>query len=171
MNIKKYPLSIDGDTFKELKSDFDNVLGRLITEMTKWDSEEAKMTVSIAVKLTLGLARDYKANGYDGTRDITMPKFEHNIKSVMQVKNEQSGSCGGNYELAYDKETNKWVMKEIFNGQSSMFDDGEEDDPNIAQYHETVDADYTALPAPELASLPAPDVDDEDDFDYDPPEE
>jgi len=161
MNTKKYSLSLDGDTFKELKNDFDSVLGRLITEMTKRESEEAKVTVSLTVKLTPGQARDFQANGYDGTRDITKPKFEHNIKSVMQVKDEQSGSCGGNYELAYDNDIGKWVMKEIYNGQTSMFDDEfgpaeAADNPDVINEEDIIDADYVALPAPEPIGLPAP---------------
>ena len=39
-NSKKYPLSMNGDTFNAFKSDFDQMLRQLLTEMEKRESEQ-----------------------------------------------------------------------------------------------------------------------------------
>ena len=47
------------------------------------------------------------------------------ITSVLQIKNEQSGKLGGNYELVYDELEKVYVMKPIENSQQYFegFDD------------------------------------------------
>ena len=83
-DVTLYPLSLNGDTFNAFKSDFDQMLRQLLTEMEKRESEEATISVKMAIKLEPDQARDYLANGYDGTRDIIKPSFKHEISTVMQ---------------------------------------------------------------------------------------
>lgn len=139
-NDKKYPLSLNGDTFNTLKSDFDQQLRQLLTEMEKRESEEATISIKIAVSLQPDQARDFEANGYDAMRDIVKPSFKHEVSTVMQVKSKKSGSLGGNFELVWDRELCQYVMREIDNGQTTLF--GERDEEPEA-------AEPPALPAGE----------------------
>lgn len=151
--MKVYPLNLDSTTFAAFKADFEQMLSSLIKEMGKMDSEEATITAKMVVRMKHGQARDFQANGYDAMRDIIQPSFEHKISSVMQVKSEKSGSLGGNYELVWDKELNKYVMVEVDNGQQSMFDDEEADAP-IETTGEVV-TDVPALEAGIQNALPS----------------
>lgn len=146
-----YPMSLNGDTFNSLKSDYDALLRQLLTEMESRDEEEATITIKVWVKLEKDQARDFQANGYDAMRDIVKPTFKHEISTVMQIKNKKSGSLGGSMEMVWDKELCQYVMRPIDNGQTTLFDQG----------GEAIDAEYTvvdeghALPAGP-AALPAP---------------
>ena len=131
-NSKKYPLSMNGDTFNAFKSDFDQMLRQLLTEMEKRESEEATISIKMVVNLAKDQERDFEANGYDAMKDIVKPSFKHEISTVMQVKNKKSGSLGGNMKLVWDRELCQYVMQEIDNGQTSIFDntgDGQAAEP------------------------------------------
>lgn len=155
--ITVYPLSLNGDTFNAFKSDFDQLLRQLITEMEKRESEDATISVKFSVKLVPDQARDFQANGYDGMRDIIKPSFKHEISTVMQVKNKKSGNVGGNMELAWDKNLHQWIMRPIDNGQTTFFD---EDGNNTAEY--VVDGEVVnegpVLQEQASLGLPAPDA-------------
>lgn len=161
--ITVYPLSLNGDTFNGFKSDFDQLLRQLITEMEKRESEDATISVKFSVKLAPDQARDFQANGYDGMRDIIKPSFKHEISTVMQVKNKKSGNVGGNMELAWDKNLHQYIMRPIDNGQTTFFD---EDGNNTAEYVVAGEAsgesggEAVALEGAEPLGLPAPEAGD-----------
>lgn len=161
--ITVYPLSLNGDTFNGFKSDFDQLLRQLITEMEKRESEDATISVKFSVKLAPDQARDFQANGYDGMRDIIKPSFKHEISTVMQVKNKKSGNVGGNMELAWDKNLHQYIMRPIDNGQTTFFD---EDGNNTAEYVVAGEAsgdsggEAVALEGAEPLGLPAPEATD-----------
>ena len=60
-NSKKYPLSMNGDTFNAFKSDFDQMLRQLLTEMEKRESEEATISIKMVVNLAKDQERDFEA--------------------------------------------------------------------------------------------------------------
>lgn len=130
MNTKKFPLTIESDTLNAFKADFNQMLRRLLTMMESQEAEEGTLNAKIVVKLEQDKARDYQANNYDGTRDITKPTFNHKVGIAMQFRDEKSGTLGGNYEMVWDKELNSYVMVEINNGQTSLFEKEEECNPN-----------------------------------------
>jgi len=150
-NEKKYPLSLNGDTFNALKADFDQQLRQLLTEMEKRESEEATINIKIAVSLQPDQTRDFEANGYDAMRNIVKPSFKHEVSTVMQVKSKKSGSLGGNFELVWDRELCQYVMREIDNGQVTFFDDEEEKPQSTeplalpAGDREAIDAEYSEV--------------------------
>lgn len=150
-NEKKYPLSLNGDTFNALKSDFDQQLRQLLAEMEKRESEEATINIKIAVSLQPDQARDFEANGYDAMRNIVKPSFKHEVSTVMQVKSKKSGSLGGNFELVWDRELCQYVMREIDNGQVTLFDKEEEAQQPVeppalpAGDGAVIDADYSVV--------------------------
>ena len=147
--VTTYPLSLNGDTFNAFKTDFDQMLRKLLTEMEKRESEEATISVKMAIKLEPDQARDYLANGYDGTRDIIKPSFKHEISTMMQVKEKKSGNLGGNMELVWDKTLHQYVMRPIDNGQVSFFDGYDKQNQQ--------EENQEAAPGEELPGLPAGD--------------
>lgn len=152
-NSKKYPLSMNGDTFNAFKSDFDQMLRQLLAEMEKRESEEATISIKMVVNLAKDQERDFEANDYDAMKDIVKPSFKHEISTVMQVKNKKSGSLGGNMKLVWDRELCQYVMQEIDNGQTSIFDntgDGQAVEPKELPSlpsgdAEVVDVDYEVI--------------------------
>lgn len=117
-----YPLSLNGDTFNALKSDYDALLRQLLTEMENRNEEEATITIKVGVKLEKDQARDFEVHEYEAMRDIVKPTFKHEISTVMQIKNKKSGSLGGTMELVWDKELCQYVMRPIDNGQVTLYD-------------------------------------------------
>jgi hypothetical protein len=53
----------------------------------------------------------------EAVRKTFTPSFTHKVSSVLQIKNEQSGKLGGNYELVYDELEKVYIMKPIENSQ------------------------------------------------------
>ncbi len=145
-----YPLSLNGDTFNALKSDYDALLRQLLTEMENRNEEEATITIKVGVKLEKDQARDFEVHGYEAMRDIVKPTFKHEISTVMQIKNKKSGSLGGSMEMVWDKELFQYVMRPIDNGQVTLFDT---EDSNVIQMPDlptlpagtVIDADYRML--------------------------
>ncbi len=129
--VKKYPLSLDGDTFNAFKTDFDMMLRKLLTEMEKRETEDATISIKIAVNLQKGQERDYEANGYDAMKDITKPTFKHEINTVLQVKDKKTGNLGGDMKLVWDRALCQYVLQEIDNGQMSMLNEEEQEPVQI----------------------------------------
>ena len=123
---KVYPMSLNGDTFNALKSDFDQMLSRLLAGMEKFECEEAALNIKLVVSLKKDQTRDFEAVEYESMRDIIRPTFRHEISSAMQIKSKKAGSLSGNYELVWDSLSEKYVMHSIDDGQVSLFDDNEE---------------------------------------------
>ena len=164
---KKYPLTLSADTFNGFKTDFDQTLRKLLSDMERLDSDEATIGIKIAVTLEKGKERDFEATGIDAMKDITKPTFKHDISTTIQVKNKIGGSLGGNMKMVWDRDLCQYVMQEIDNGQQSLFNDGgtvvndvpytviDDDAPDSQQsiqggthhalppFEDAVDADYT----------------------------
>lgn len=160
-NNKKYPLSLNGDTFNAFKSDFDQMLRKLLLEMEKWDSEEATINMKMVVTLSKDQERDFECNGYDGMKDIIKPSFKHEIGTVLQVKDKKSGSLGGNMKMVWDRENCVYVMQDIDNGQTTLFDESGDPvekppKPEMPQLPEgVIDADYEPVEEGSGEEVPA----------------
>lgn len=139
-------LSLKSDTFSALKEDFDSILGRTISNMQMKCAEDATITLKLQVSL-----ENTMANIRGENTDITRPSFKHDISSVMQVKDKKSGALTGDYQLVWDEDEGRYVMKRIDNGQMTLFD---ENGDIIEADADVVDAEYRevlALEAPEDA--------------------
>ena len=147
---KVYPMSLNGDTFNALKTDFDQMLRKLLSGMEKFECEEATLNIKVGVKLEKDQARDFEVHEYEAMRDIVKPTFKHEISSAMQVKDKKTGILSGNYELVWDRESGQYVMRNIDDGQVTLFDT---EGDNVIQMPEppalpagtVIDADYTML--------------------------
>lgn len=124
-------LSLNGDTFAALKEDFDSILAQTLGNMESKGADEAVITLKLSVSLE---KQSFVRN--EEPEELTKPSFKHDISSVMQVKNKKSGSLSGDYELVWDEDEKKYVMRKITNGQLTLFDvEGNE----IEQYQEEDD--------------------------------
>lgn len=152
----EWDLTLNGDTFNVLKSDFNQVLRKTISNMERKGSELAELSVKVKISLKKDQAPDFPINGTEMRRDIVIPKFDHKVSSVMQIKDEVTGTLGGNYELVWDADRGEYVMREIMDPQISIF----ECTPARVYDAEVVDVQEVEEPAAlegrKLFSLPAP---------------
>ena len=133
-------LTLDSAAFEDMKGDFNKVLQRTLGNMLGKDSKEATLTIKLNIELQEAEVPNYQSDDAMAMRKINKPKFEHKVSSVMQIKNEVSGSVKGEYELVWDDELQEFVAVTIDNGQRSFFDDdyeGEEfDDEDNSDFEE-----------------------------------
>lgn len=153
-------LSLNGETFASLKEDFDSILAQTLGNMERKGAEEAVITLKLGISLE---KQSFVRN--EEPEELTKPSFKHDISSVMQVKNKKSGSLSGDYELIWDDEEKKYVMRKITNGQLTLFDaEGEEAD-EIERYEEEEADNGPALLEGAVEETDATD------YDYSEPEE
>ncbi len=63
---------------------------------------------------------DIQIDDLDGKREVIIPRFDHKVSSVLQIKDEASGTLGGGYELVFDEVRREYVMREIISPQTSL---------------------------------------------------
>lgn len=119
-------LSLKGDTFTALKEDFDAILARTLKNMESKGADEATITLKLGISLE-------KTTDFSGeeAEEVTKPSFKHDISSVMQVKDKKTGALTGDYQLVWDEDEGKFVMKRIGDNQMTLFDVAEENEANV----------------------------------------
>lgn len=180
----EWDLTLNGDTFNALKTDFNQVLRKTLSNMERKGSEAAELTVKLKIQLKKDQAPDFPVDGTEMKRDIVIPKFDHKVSSVMQIKDEVTGTLGGNYELVWDPTRGEWVMREIVDPQTNIFEFV--DSSNVCDvYPDELEEEPAALEGRKLFSLPpasdedeqneedgiGPDDGPDDGYGYDEPEE
>lgn len=135
-------LSLNEDTFSALKKDFDDVLNRTIGNMQMKGASDATITLKLDIAITKGIVNIDGVN-----RDYNKPSFKHQVNSVLQIKDKATGQLAGEMVLEWDDDAEKFVLRRVDDGQTSIFDDG----------YETCDDDIT-----DVKGLPEPTQDDED---------
>lgn len=133
-------LSLKGDTFTALKEDFDAVLARTLRNMESKGADEATITLKLGISLE-------KTTDFSGeeAEEVTKPSFKHDISSVMQVKDKKSGALTGDYQLVWDEDEGKYVMKRIGDNQMTLLDVAEENEENVEYIPAAVDRAEPAL--------------------------
>ena len=121
--------------------------------MEETEQDVAEVNVKVKITLKEDSAPDYTVAGGRQTRSITKPKFDHTVSAVIQKKEKKTGTLSGNYELVWDREICKYVMRPIDDGQMDLFD--KDDD------HEAED-EIAGLPAGKAELPPPSDVIDAD---------
>lgn len=132
------PMSLKSDTFNALCSDFDDVLRSTLRGMVETDQDTAEINVKVKISLTESSAPDFSVAGGQQTREITKPKFDHTVSAVIQRKEKKTGTLAGEYELVFDSESGRYVMRPIDNGQMTLFDkkNGSGGEVIDVEYHE-----------------------------------
>lgn len=119
---KEFELTLNDDTFNTLKADFDGILKKTLFNMQKKDSDVAEIRISLKISFDKEMVSDTSVNNMDGQREVVIPKFDHKVSSVLQIKDELSGTLGGKYELEYNKARKNFVMREIISPQTTLDD-------------------------------------------------
>lgn len=150
MSNKTYLLSLNGDTFNSFKLDFDNALQRLLTRMDKLQRDSGSITCKIDVQLKEDAERNLDSASEGDTVPVMRPVFSHDISTEIKVKDKTTGLLAGNRKLVWDEQLHEYVMKDIDDGQTTLFDTASDNTP--AQPTETpqlpeavVDVDYTVI--------------------------
>ena len=121
-------LSLKSDVFSALREQFDTVLNRTIGNMQMRGASEAVITM----KMSVSTEKEMRTTP-EGQSEFLIPRFKHDISSVMQVKDKVSGELVGDYQLVWDEDERKYVMRKIDDGQTSLYDE-EEPWGNFADY-------------------------------------
>ena len=112
-------LSLNEDTFSALKKDFDDVLNRTIGNMQMKGASDATITLKLDIAITKGIVNIDGVN-----RDYNKPSFKHQVNSVLQIKDKATGQLAGEMVLEWDDDAEKFVLRRVDDGQTSIFDDG-----------------------------------------------
>ncbi len=183
--VETMDLTMEGEPFDDLRRNFNIILQRLIKNMSDTDSDEAKISIAVEVKLDTEFIPEYKDGKQKGGRDIKKPTFKHKVTSAISVKDEESGVRNTEMELVWDEEQKMYVLKPVLGGEQMTMNDymkqqadqeakeAEQDklttDPdkkwmNVQQI-EGPTADEGALPGPtaDEGALPGPVNDDNSD--------
>ena len=153
MSDKTYVLSLSADTFNAFKMDFDSALQRLLQKMDRLQSDSASINCKISVALTPAPERNFDATREGDTVQVMKPSFSHEISTEIKVKDKTTGNLSGNRKLVWDEELMEYVMKDIDDGQTSLFDTAqsrqnaaspvEQEPPQLPEG--IVDVDYTVI--------------------------
>lgn len=111
-------LGLSSDVFETLREDFDEVLAMTLSNMETKGSDNAVITLKLCVSLE---NRVFEENG--AVRKSTKPSFDHDVRSTVQVKSRKFGSADGEYELEFDADREKYVLRKLNNGQMTLFDE------------------------------------------------
>ena len=110
--MKIHELLITDDIFSGLRLDFNMMMRKTLHTMQSKGSDSGEVNLKLKISLNHGLQKT-------GKKYIN-PKFEHKITSVIQMKNEVTGTIEGRYELNSDN--GQYYIQEIEDPQCSLFD-------------------------------------------------
>lgn len=170
MNTEVLTLNINSSVFDSMKNDFNSVLKKTLANMRSKQGEAAEISLKLKITLEEDNVPDLYSKDDNGRRDIVKPIFNHKVSSVMQIKEEESGSMKGNYELVYDKDKDDFIMRPIDDGQvtftevHTFYDEPQEATWKIAEKSYTVPKVGNGEQAEK--EEPYPDASDEELLDY-----
>lgn len=117
-------LHFDDAVFDKLRGDADQVLQKLLSNMTQKGSTEGKVTIAIDVSFIEETVQNMEPDIDGDQRLVHTPKFTHKIGSVLQIKNEQKGGmiCDG-MEMVWDEARKEYILRPILGGEQMSFYD------------------------------------------------
>lgn len=151
-------LTLNSDTFEGVRRSWDIVMQRLMKSMNDTNSDEAKITVLVDVKLDTEFIPNYVDGKQNGGRDIKKPTFKHKITSSITVKDEASGNNNTEMELVYDEVTKTYVLKPVLGGEQMTMNDYMR---QKAEQEQTEQENGQNLLEGHSAALPGPTEDDD----------
>ncbi len=130
MNRIDNGLNLDSKVFSAMKESFNAMLKSTLMSMERYNSNEAKITITLGIDLVDSHVQDTSRPQYYAEREVTIPTFQHKVTSSISIKDEIKGKAGGiGYELVYDRDTRSYYMVSTKDAnQTSMFD---EDQANL----------------------------------------
>ena len=134
MNKQYLELTLESDTFKNLKADFNELLQQLLEKLHQGKIAEG----SIMVKLNVSLSEAFSP---ELGEDITVPLFKHKTKANYTEVLENAGAVSlPNTYLEYDPDLGAFVLKPLV-GEKNLFEDAADGTANAAAI------DVKAIPA------------------------
>lgn len=121
--VETMDLTMEGEPFDELRRNFNIIIQRLIKNMSDTESDEAKISITVDVKLDTEFIPEYKDGKQNGGRDIKKPTFKHKVTSSISVKDEESGVRNTEMELVWDNEQNMYVLKPVMGAEQMNIND------------------------------------------------
>ena len=116
-------LYIEGQIFDMARTNFNNVLQKLMRSIIDADQGEGTITLKVKVNMTQEAIPNYDPEIAGESRIARIPTFDHKVTSSVQVKNELKGSTTTAMEMVWDEEENRFVLRPVVNTeQRSMFD-------------------------------------------------
>ena len=103
-----YELNLDSDVFLGLKTDFNKILRRTLSNMESKHSDEAEVTVKLKISTKNDMVPDF-VSGNGMNREIVRPSFIHKVESVMKIQEKVSGHVSGDYEMVWDEDKCQFV--------------------------------------------------------------
>ena len=141
MNNEALTLNLNSEAFSSMKDDFNRVLKKTLANMQSKEGEVAEITMKLKITLEEDDVPDIYCEEGTGRRSIVKPIFNHKVSSVMQIKEEESGSMKGNYEIVYDTDKDEYIMRPIDDGQVTFADSMFTDDAGEPQEGTFTDVD------------------------------
>lgn len=121
--VETMDLTMEGEPFDELRRNFNIIIQRLIKNMSDTESDEAKISIAIDVKLDTEFIPEYKDGKQNGGRDIKKPTFKHKVTSSMTFKDEESGVRNTEIEVVWDDEQHMYVLKPVMGAEQMSIND------------------------------------------------
>lgn len=141
MNKQYLELTLESDTFKNLKADFNELLQQLLAKLHQGKISEG----SIMVKLNVSLSSTFEP---ELNEDVTVPLFKHKTKANYTEVLENAGAVSlPNTYLEYDEDLGAFVLKPLAGCEQDMFAEQDED----VAHDDVVEA--KAIPADTSAPL------------------
>lgn len=126
---------------------FDGVVQRTLRNMEQKEGNYAEVTLKLKITLTRVkvFSEDRQTNC-----EILKPRFSYKVASLMNIKDEETGSAGGEYGFVWDESAGNYIAVPLEDGQMSFVDDMGERIVEVDDYDELPSAPVIhALPAPE----------------------
>ena len=114
-------ISIKNDTFDTFRTDFDAMLKKTLDNMREKGLDEAEITVKMTVKAVKKEVASPTVSNKAEKRTAIVPTFAHKIVTAYKVESKKEGTLANGRELFYDEATGEYMLIEIDNGQTSMF--------------------------------------------------
>lgn len=107
-------LSLDADTFFDLKNNFNQVLTETLNNMI--ENQEDEGTITLKLKITLRDRTNDLGNSYKE------PYFSHEVTGTVQQKCTAKGDLYGDYALEFSPFTNGYVLRPSDVAQTTLDD-------------------------------------------------
>lgn len=114
---------LESDILYDPRTNFNEVLQRLLKNMLDSSSTEGSITLKIDISMQDAYIPNYDPDIPGETRKIWKPSFKHKVSSAITVKDELSGKKNPEMELIWDEDRHMYVLANIANtDQRSIFD-------------------------------------------------
>ena len=117
------PISLASSTFSDMKGDWTKTMQEALAKAKELGVSKGSVTLKtefVLDKVPVTTEKDY--------RDADVPKFKWKVGYTVKLENSRDGEIGGEYEL--NEEDGSYGLRPL-DGQTSMFDDDEEDEEDM----------------------------------------